>query len=178
MINAIYCGLFIALFLELVTQASKLCTLITFDELRFGHKISSTSYVRRFSFMPNFLQKVPFKKCLTLHELSNIGRSLEADKDQLISVLTGGNLLLTRIPKGVYAFEHHAKTEFIFCVDGHIILETDQDEMVLANAGQLIEVSPETRHRFGAQSDAVIVTITQTKSENTFATTSPTLSAH
>jgi quercetin dioxygenase-like cupin family protein len=161
-----------------MTHASKLCTLITFVELSFGHKISSTLYAQHFSFMPNSIQKTPFKKNLTLHELSNIGRSLEADKDQLISALTGGNMLLTHIPKGVYAFEQHTNTEFIFCVDGHIVLETDQDDMALANAGQLIEVSPGTRHRFGAQSDAVIVTLTQTKSESPSAITNLTLSAH
>ncbi|MBX9900105.1 MAG: cupin domain-containing protein [Burkholderiaceae bacterium] len=128
--------------------------------------------------MSNFIQKTPYKKNLTLHELSHIGRSLEADKDQLVSALTGGNMLLTHVPKGIYAFELHANTEFIFCVDGHIILETDQDEMVLANAGQLIEISPQTRHRFGAQSNAVIMTITQTKSETLSAISSPTLSTH
>lgn len=93
-----------------------------------------------------------------------MGRSLLADRDHLLSPTRAGALLLLHIPPGDYPFEQHACSEFIVCLDGQMQLEADHGThrvQVTASVGQMIEVPPDVRHRFGPASDGVLLTLAQ-----------------
>ncbi len=60
-----------------------------------------------------------------LHPLPSLGRSLPADSDHFLGMLTGGTMLLINVPPGLYAFEEHTQSEFIVCVTGTLTMESE-----------------------------------------------------
>lgn len=99
------------------------------------------------------------------HPLASQGRKLEADTDHLIARTGAGGMLLIHVPPGDYPYEVHGLAEFLICLTGHLMVETDTGESLRAEAGEMIEVSAGVSHRFGAASDAVILTYAQKSPE-------------
>jgi quercetin dioxygenase-like cupin family protein len=95
------------------------------------------------------------------HALGQAGRALLPDTDHLLARTNAGALLLIHVPPGEYPFEEHAATEYIVCINGRIELESDNHALAHASAGDMLEIPPGLRHRFGKTSDAVILTIAQ-----------------
>ncbi len=100
-------------------------------------------------------------KGFLLHALPADGQKLAADTDHLLARTTAGALLLIHVPPGEYAYEVHQRTEFIVCVDGTFMIESDNGARAKAEQGQMIEIPPGLRHRFAPESNAVIVTLAQ-----------------
>lgn len=100
-------------------------------------------------------------KHFVLHALPTDGRNLPADTDHLLTRTTAGALVLIHVPPGEYAYEVHGLPEFIICVDGTFIIEADDGRREVAERGQMIEIPPQLRHRFAPESNAVIITLTQ-----------------
>lgn len=97
-----------------------------------------------------------------IHPLTEQGRSLPPDCDHLLAKIQPAQLLLINITPGVYAYEHHPCSEYLLCMSGRLILETDTGLQASISQGQMIEIPPGLKHRFAAESDAVIVTVAQT----------------
>ncbi len=100
-------------------------------------------------------------KHFVLHALPANGRNLPADTDHLLTRTTAGALVLIHVPPGDYAYEVHGLPEFIICVDGTFMIEADDGRREVAERGQMIEIPPQLRHRFAPESNAVIITLTQ-----------------
>jgi|GEM_PF-2084802 len=96
-----------------------------------------------------------------LHPLAAEGVALPADKDHLLARTAPGALLLIHVPPGDYAFEVHRAAEYIVCLDGVLVLESEDGGRCAVPAGAMAEVPPGLRHRFAADSRAVILTIAQ-----------------
>ena len=99
----------------------------------------------------------PFKH----HPLPATGRSLPPDTDHLLAQTSSGALLLIHVPPGVYAFERHAMPEYVVCLQGQLRMEAERGVRCSAEAGEMIEVPAGRSHRFGADCDAVVVTLAQ-----------------
>lgn len=97
-----------------------------------------------------------------IYSLAEQGRALPPDCDHLLAKIQPAQLLLINIPPGVYAYEHHSCSEYLLCMSGRLILETDNGLKATISQGQMMEIPPGLKHRFAAESDAVIVTIAQT----------------
>jgi uncharacterized cupin superfamily protein len=95
-----------------------------------------------------------------LHPLSRDGRALPADTDHLLANTAAGSLLLLHVPPGDYCYESHVRNEYLICLNGHLVLETDACRTA-AGVGEMIEVPAGVRHRFAADCDAVLLTVTQ-----------------
>jgi mannose-6-phosphate isomerase-like protein (cupin superfamily) len=100
-------------------------------------------------------------KDFLLHTLPADGRKLPPDTDHLLTRTTAGVLLLIHVPPGEYAYEVHRLPEFIVCVDGTFVIESESGRQAKAGCGQMIEIPPGLRHRFAPESNAVIITLTQ-----------------
>jgi quercetin dioxygenase-like cupin family protein len=100
-------------------------------------------------------------KVFLLHALPNVGRDLPPDADHLLTRISAGALLLIHVPPGEYAYEVHRLPEFIVCINGTFIIESDNGRQAKAERGQMIEIPPGLRHRFASESNAVIITLTQ-----------------
>lgn len=97
-----------------------------------------------------------------LHALADTGRTLVPDSDHLLAQTTASQLLLINTVPGNYPYEVHQATEYLLCITGLLQLEADNGSQAQAAAGQMIEIPPGLRHRFGCHTDAVIMTIAQT----------------
>ena len=96
-----------------------------------------------------------------LHDLVRQGRGNVPDQDCLLASIGCSSLLLINIVPGDYAFETHAHSEYLFCMDGELALEDESGRTACVSRGGMIEIPPGLRHRFSAQANAVIVTVAQ-----------------
>lgn len=97
-----------------------------------------------------------------LHRLPEQGRTLVADQDYLLAQVGPAQLLLIHLPPGAYAYERHARAEYLLCLRGRLVLEAEGGEQVCAAEGEMVEVCPGVVHRFAPSVDAVIFTVAQT----------------
>jgi hypothetical protein len=98
----------------------------------------------------------------TVHPLTTLGRLQEPDVDHLLARVQASSLLLINLLPGHYPFETHAGCEYVLCLKGHLVLESDSGEIAEALGGEMIEVAAGVSHRFGVDVDAVILTVSQT----------------
>ena len=95
-----------------------------------------------------------------LHSLARQGRKLPADTDHLLAHTAAGSLLLLHVPPGDYHHESHARIEYLVCLVGRLVLETAAGRTE-AGVGEMIEIPAGVSHRFAADCDAVLLTVTQ-----------------
>lgn len=96
-----------------------------------------------------------------LHSLPKQGRLQIPDTDHVLASLPPSQLLLINLVPGLYSFESHARTEYILCLSGTLVMEDEAGQHLQAGAGEMIEIAPGLRHRFASVSDAVIMTVAQ-----------------
>ncbi len=98
---------------------------------------------------------------MIVHKLPTLGRTLPADADFLLKELQTGSLLLIHLPPGTYAFESHQTPEFIVCLEGQLIMESQEGNIQTAKTGEMIEIPIGLSHRFAENCNATVLTITQ-----------------
>jgi len=97
------------------------------------------------------------KECSVI-DLFSAARAAPADSDIVITHEPQGNVVVIRLEKGrTYDFELHQHTEVITCLSGSFVLETAEKSYPV-NTGCAIRVPVGVRHRWGAQSEAVVLT--------------------
>jgi quercetin dioxygenase-like cupin family protein len=97
----------------------------------------------------------------TVHRLADKGRALPADTDHLLARTGPGALLLVHVPPGEYPYESHRMPEFIVCVAGRLVMDSEDGQTVEAATGDMVEIPPGLCHRFAARADAVLLTVVQ-----------------
>jgi quercetin dioxygenase-like cupin family protein len=90
--------------------------------------------------------------------LITLGNGLEVDKDHSLRSFERGELLLIKLKPQDYPYEVHQKPETIIAFKGQFALET-KDNSIQVNEGESITVPPGIDHRFGSQSDALILVL-------------------
>ena len=98
---------------------------------------------------------------MIIHKLPSLGQTLLADTDFLLTKLQAGSLLLIHLPPGSYAFESHPTPEFIVCLDGQLVMESQEGNKQIAQTGEMIEIPIGLVHRFAEDCNATVLTITQ-----------------
>lgn len=68
---------------------------------------------------------------------------------------------LCTVTPGEHTFETHHAVEFIVCLKGELVMETEDGGLVQAETGEVIEIPPGVVHRFAPQCAASVMRLTQ-----------------
>lgn len=90
--------------------------------------------------------------------LIELGRSLAVDSDHTLRSYNRGHLLLINLKPQEYHPETHSGAETIIALEGQFSLQTAEASLTV-RAGESVTVPPNIEHRFGADSDAVILVL-------------------
>jgi quercetin dioxygenase-like cupin family protein len=94
---------------------------------------------------------------MKITDIIELGSALEVDKDHVLKEFQKGSLLLINLKPQEYAFEQHDNVdEMIIAFKGNFILETESEEVIIPE-GSMITVPRGVKHRFGNESDALIL---------------------
>jgi len=97
-------------------------------------------------------------KCCTVIDYVSVTREAPCDSDVVVTHESQGPVVVLRLEKGrTYDFEVHQQTEISSCISGSFVLETAEKNYVV-HPGSAIRVPAGVRHRWGAQSEAVVLT--------------------
>jgi quercetin dioxygenase-like cupin family protein len=89
--------------------------------------------------------------------LVELGNALEVDKDHVLKEFESGSLLMINLKPQEYAYEIHEKVdEMIIAFKGSFTLETENEEVTIPE-GSMITVPRGIKHRFGNESNGLIL---------------------
>lgn len=94
---------------------------------------------------------------MNILDLKQLGNSLEVDKDHVLKELNNGSFILINLKEKEYPYEVHEKVEeMIIAFQGSFILETEVESVEIPE-GFMITVPKGVKHRFGKNSNALIL---------------------
>ncbi|TYR78826.1 cupin domain-containing protein [Priestia megaterium] len=94
---------------------------------------------------------------MKIENINELGNSLEVDKDHVLKEFQKGSLLPINLKEQEYKYEVHASVdEMIIAFQGDFVLETET-ESVTVSEGSMITVPKGVKHRFGYESNALIL---------------------
>ncbi|MET3196988.1 cupin domain-containing protein [Gottfriedia sp. OAE603] len=94
---------------------------------------------------------------MKITNIFELGSTLEVDKDHVLKEFQKGSLLLINLKPQEYAYEQHDNVdEMIIAFKGSFILETESEEVIIPE-GSMITVPRGVKHRFGKESDGLIL---------------------
>jgi len=94
---------------------------------------------------------------MQIMNIFELGSALEVDKDHVLKEFQKGSLLLINLKPQEYAYEQHDYVdEMIIAFKGSFILETEAEEVIIPE-GSMITVPKGVKHRFGKESDGLIL---------------------
>jgi len=94
---------------------------------------------------------------MKITDIIELGSALEVDKDHILKEFQKGSLLLINLKPQEYAYEQHDNVdEMIIAFKGSFILETESKEVIIPE-GSMITVPRGVKHRFGNESDALVL---------------------